>query len=87
MHAQKKDVKKKAKKIQNRINKLEKEIMELERVKKLIDVDLANPDKFKELSNSAGFFEEYEKQQNRITELESQWQDAIEKLQEIRSGR
>lgn len=86
LHAQKKDVKKKAKKIQNRINKLEKEIMELERVKKLIDVDLANPEKFKELSNSAGFFEEYEKQQNRITELESQWQDAIEKLQEIRSG-
>ncbi len=86
LHAQRKDVKRKAKKIQNRINKLEKEIMELERVKKLIDVDLANPDKFKELSNSAGFFEEYEKQQNRITELESQWQDAIEKLQEIRSG-
>ncbi len=44
--------------------KLEKQIEELERSQKEIDLQLSEPEKFKELSRQEGFFEQYEKNQN-----------------------
>ena len=83
-YVDKKNQQKKIKKLQNRISKLEKEIATLEQSQKAIDADLANPEKFKELSQKDGFFEQYEKNQQKLQELEDEWGKAAEQLEEIK---
>jgi len=83
-YADKKNQQKKIKKLQNRINKLEKEITALEQTQKAIDTDLANPEKFKELSQKAGFFDEYEKNRKKLQDLEGEWELAAEDLELIK---
>jgi ATP-binding cassette subfamily F protein 3 len=78
-----KNQKKRVKKLKNRIGKLEKQIEELERSQKEIDLQLSEPEKFKELSRQEGFFEQYEKNQNIKKELESEWEQAIEALEHL----
>ena len=63
----------KIKNLQNRISKLEKKIEELEQSQKEIDLQLSNPEKFKELSQQDGFFEQYQKNQQKKQELEFRW--------------
>ena len=65
------------------ISKVEKQIEELERSQKEIDLQLSEPEKFKELSRQEGFFEQYEKNQNIKKELESEWEQAIEALEHL----
>ena len=62
---------------------LEKEIAILEQSQRAIDVDLANPEKFKELSQEDGFFEEYEKNQKKLQDLEEEWELSVENLERI----
>jgi ATP-binding cassette subfamily F protein 3 len=83
-YADKKNQQKKIKKLQNRINKLEKEIATLEQSQKSIDADLANPEKFKELSQKDGFFDEYEKNRKKLQDLEGEWELAVESLELIK---
>ena len=78
-----KNQKKRVKKLKNRIGKLEKQIEDLERSQKEIDLQLSEPEKFKELSRQEGFFEQYEKNQNIKKELESEWEQAIEALEHL----
>tara|TARA_B100001142_G_scaffold311836_1_gene346607 strand:+ start:2500 stop:4434 length:1935 start_codon:yes stop_codon:yes gene_type:complete len=75
---------KRIKKLQNKVSKLEKQIEILEESLKSIDNDLANPEKFKELSAQAGFFEDYEKNRQKLQELETKWEKEIEKLDSIK---
>ena len=75
---------KKKKKLQNRISKLEKQIENLDKSQRSIDADLSNPEKFKELSQKDGFFEQYEKNQEKLQELETEWEQATEKLEAIK---
>ena len=82
-YVDRKNQQKKIKKLQNRINKLEKEIAILEQSQRAIDVDLANPEKFKELSQEDGFFEEYEKNQKKLQDLEEEWELSVENLERI----
>ena len=56
----KKDKQRKIKTLQRRISRLEKQIEEIERSQKDIDLQLSDPEKFKELSKTEGFFEQYE---------------------------
>ena len=72
---------KEIKKLQNKINKLEKQIEKLEKSQKEIDLQLSNPEKFKELSKEEGFFNKYKENQQRLKELENAWEKAVEQLE------
>ena len=72
---------KKKRSLQNRINKLEKMIEELEQNQRDIDLELSDPEKFKELSHKDGFFEQYEKNKQKKQQLESEWSQAVEELE------
>ena len=80
---EKKNAKKKIKNLQNKIQKLEKKIQNIEESQKSLDFQLSDPEKFKELSKQEGFFEEYEKNQNKKKELELEWGNAIEELDSL----
>jgi len=75
---------KKIKKLQNRVSKLEKEIETLDKSQKQIDADLTIPEKFTELSQKEGFFAEYEKNQQKLQELEAEWEKAAVQLEAIK---
>jgi len=81
---QQKKQQKSIKKLQNRISKLEKEIEVLEKLQKSIDTDLADSDKFKELSQKEGFFEEYKKNSQKLDQLIKDWENTIEKLSQLK---
>ena len=83
-YAEQKAYKKKIKKLQNRVSKLEKEIETLDKSQKQIDADLAIPEKFNELSKKDGFFAEYEKNQQKLQELEEEWEKAVVQLEAIK---
>jgi len=82
-YAEQKLYQKKIKKLQNRINKLEKEIEILDKSQKSIDADLSDPERFKELSQKDGFFDEYEKNRQKLQDLEGEWELAAENLERI----
>lgn len=82
-YADKKNHQKKIKKLKNRINKLEKEIGILEQSQRVTDADLANPEKFKVLSQKDGFFDAYEKNQRKLQDLVGEWEVAVETLERI----
>ena len=83
-YAEQKAHQKKIKKLQNRVSKLEKEIETLDKSQKQIDADLAIPEKFTELSQKEGFFVEYEKNQQKLQELEVEWEKAADQLEAIK---
>ena len=80
-YLQKKFNKKKVKKLKNRISSLERQIEILDKSQKSIDLDLSDPEKFKELSQQKDFFEIYEKNQKKLQELESEWEEAVQQLE------
>lgn len=79
-YAEQKNKQKKIRNLQNRISKLEKQIEELEKNQNEIDLQLSDPDKFKELSQEEGFFDQYEKNQKKKQVLELEWEQAVEQL-------
>jgi len=83
-YAEQKAHQKKIKKLQNRVSKLEKQIEALDKSQKSIDADLSDPEKFKELSQQEGFFEDYEKNQQKLQELEAEWEQVVEQLESIK---
>ena len=74
-YQERKELDKKIKKLSNRINKLEKEIDSLEKKIKETDENLSDPEKFKELSQDPTFFEKYEKNQQKLKEMEQNWEE------------
>jgi len=79
-YIQQKNHQKKIKSLKNRINKLEKKIEELDKSQKEIDLQLSDPEKFKELSEQEGFFDQYQNNQQKKQKLELEWEQAIDKL-------
>ena len=79
-----KNLQKKIKKLQNRISKLEKQIEILDKSQKEIDLQLSDPEKFKELSQTEGFFEQYEKNQQKKQQLELEWEQIVEHLDQLK---
>ena len=63
-------------KLQNKISKLENEIAELEKKQNAIDLELSNPQRFQELSSKKNFYKEYEEDQNKLKQLEIEWEQA-----------
>jgi len=70
--------------IQNKINKIEKKIIDIETIQKAIDKELSIPEKFKELSKKPGFFEEYNQNQKKLKELELQWEKTTNELDSVK---
>ena len=75
-YQEKKDLDKKIKKLNNKIRKFEKEIDALEEEIKEIDSNLADPEKFKELSQNPDFFANYEQKQLNLKDTEQFWEKA-----------
>ena len=70
------DSEKKVKKLNNKIRKFEKEIDSLEKELKEININLADSEKFKELSQNPDFFANYEQKQLKLKETEQFWEKA-----------
>jgi ATP-binding cassette subfamily F protein 3 len=78
-----KDQKKLVKQLQNKISKLEKKIEELDKSQKEVDMQLSDPEKFKELSSNQEFFDKYDKNLKEKQKLELEWEQTIDELENI----
>ena len=83
-YRQRKDKEKKIKKLSNKISKLEKEIDILEKELKEIDLNLADPEKFKELSKNPNFFVDYDRKQLKLKETEQIWESENIELDKLK---
>tara|TARA_Y100001954_G_scaffold220363_1_gene255371 strand:+ start:22 stop:1968 length:1947 start_codon:yes stop_codon:yes gene_type:complete len=83
-YQERKEKDKKIKKLSNKINKLEKEIDSLEKELKEIDFNLADPEKFKELSKNTNFFADYDRKQLKLKEKEQIWESENIKLERLK---
>ncbi|MAO70899.1 MAG: glycosyl transferase family 2 [Flavobacteriales bacterium] len=83
-YQQRKEKDKKIKKLSNKITKLEKEIDILEKELKEIDLNLADSEKFKELSKNPNFFADYNRKQLKLKEIEQIWESKNIELDRIK---
>ena len=67
--------------------KLERQIDILEQELKQLDVELTNPEKFQEMSKKEGFFKEYEKKQQKLTDFMKNWEICLEDLESKKKQR
>ena len=70
-------------KLRNRIGKLEKEIQSISDDLKNKDIALADPIKFKELSDDKEFFAIYDQQQKKLKLLEDEWAAKTDELERL----
>tara|TARA_B100001540_G_scaffold240266_1_gene214873 strand:- start:77 stop:1999 length:1923 start_codon:yes stop_codon:yes gene_type:complete len=75
--------KKKIKRLKNRLSKLEKEIDILEKEQQNIDNELADPSKFKKLSQQDNFFKDYELKKQKIHKLVKEWEESVNMLEQL----
>ena len=73
-------------KVKKRITKLESEITEIEEKKKKIDLQLADPAKFQELSKEKDFFKNYESLTTEIKEKEEEWEKLFLELNKLQKS-
>ena len=73
-------------KVKKRITKLESEITEIEEKKKKIDLQLADPAKFQELSKEKDFFKNYESLTTEIKEKEEEWEELVLELNKLQKS-
>ncbi len=78
-----KDLRKQIKKLQNKIKNLEKNIEILDANQKKIDLELSDPERFKELSKNPDFFTKYEESQQKKLSLEKEWEENINRLDDL----
>ena len=73
-------------KVKKRITKLESEITEIEEKKNKIDLQLADPAKFQELSKEKDFFKNYESLTTEIKEKEEEWEELVLELNKLQKS-
>ena len=78
-----KDLRKQIKKLNNKIKNLEKNIEIIDANQKKIDSELSDPERFKELSKTADFFNKYEEIQQKKLSLEKEWEENINRLDDL----
>ena len=78
-----KDLRKQIKKLQNKIKNLEKNIEIIDANQKKIDSELSDPKRFKELSKTPDFFKKYEEIQQKKLSLEKEWEENINRLDDL----
>ena len=80
-YEERKQLDKDIRKLSNKVAKLEKEVDALERELKRLDVELANPEKFQEMTKKGGFFEEYQQKQQKLSDFMNNWEKYLEELE------
>ena len=83
-YSEQKKQKKKLKSLKNRISKLERNIEEMDKAQKEIDLQLSDPEKFKEFSSQEGFFDQYNNDQKKKQKLELDWEGLVEELEKYK---
>ena len=78
-----KDLRKQIKKLSNKIKNLEKNIEIIDANQKKIDSELSDPERFKELSKTPDFFNKYEEIQQKKLSLEKEWEENINRLDDL----
>ena len=84
-YQEKKELDKKIRKLSNKIKRLEREIDSLESEIKEIESNLADPKIFKELSQNPDFFAKYEQKQQKLKEMEQNWDQLNQELDILKS--
>ena len=83
-YEQKKQLDKDIKKVSNKIKNLERKVDGIETELKELDLQLSDPEKYKELSAQSGFFEAYKKKQEELALLMKEWEDDLLLAEELK---
>ena len=75
--------KKEINRINNSIKKLESKIQRLQKKKSEVDKQLSDPITYNKLSSQDDFFKNYEKNQQIILDLETEWSNLVDKLNRL----
>ena len=75
--------KKEINRINNSIKKLESKIQRLQKKKSEVDKQLSDPITYNKLSTQEDFFKNYEKNQQIILDLETEWSNLVDKLNRL----
>jgi ATP-binding cassette subfamily F protein 3 len=70
----KKESDKEIRKVENQQDKIEKEIAKMEKEIKILDAQLADPEKYKEVINDIGFFDSYQKLKTNLESRLNDWE-------------
>jgi ATP-binding cassette subfamily F protein 3 len=84
---ERKQLDKDIRKLSNKVGQFERAVERLEKELKELDEELANPERYKELSSQKGFFESYQDKQNELNENMSSWEESLERLEELKHKR
>ena len=86
-YQERKQLDKDIKKTFNKVVNLERSVEALEKELKALDAELSQPDRYKELSSQAGFFESYQEKQQQLAQYMSDWEQNLERLEELKRKR
>ena len=86
-YQERKQLDKEIKKTSNKVGNLERSVEALEKELKALDAELSQPDRYKELSSHAGFFESYQEKQQQLAQYVSDWEQNLERLEELKRKR
>ena len=86
-YLERKQADKDIKKTSNKVKSLERSVEALENELKELDTELAKPERYKELSSQAGFFESYQDKQKQLALYMSEWEQNLELLEELKLKR
>ena len=86
-YQERKQLDKYIKKTSNKVVNLERSVEALEKELKALDAELSQPDRYKELSSQAGFFESYQEKQQQLAQYMSDWEQNLERLEELKRKR
>ena len=86
-YQERKQLDKDIKKTSNKVVNLERSVEALEKELKALDAELSQPDRYKELSSQAGFFESYQEKQQQLAQYMSDWEQNLERLEELKCKR
>ena len=86
-YQERKQLDKDIKKTSNKVKSLERSVETLENELKELDTELAQPDRYKELSSQAGFFESYQDKQNQLEQHMMEWEEQLELLEKLKQQR
>jgi ATP-binding cassette subfamily F protein 3 len=86
-YLERKQADKDIKKTSNKVKSLERSVEVLENELKELDTELAQPDRYKELSSQSGFFESYQEKQKQLAQYMSEWEQNLELLEELKLKR
>ena len=86
-YQERKQLDKGIKKTSNKVGNLERSVEALEKELKALDAELSQPDRYKELSSQSGFFESYQEKQQQLAQYMSDWEQNLERLEELKRKR